>query len=58
MAGFRRLKRVCDEERFFITLDLDFADIRRYSRVLIQESLCSGHAAEVAPQSGRFLNES
>lgn len=23
-------KRVCDEGRFFITLDLDFADIRRY----------------------------
>ena len=23
-------KRVCDEERFFITLDVDFADIRRY----------------------------
>ena len=24
-------KRVCDEGRFFITLDLDFADIRRYN---------------------------
>ena len=23
-------KRVCDEGRFFITLDLDFADVRRY----------------------------
>jgi predicted nuclease of predicted toxin-antitoxin system len=24
-------KRVCDEGRFFITLDLDFADVRRYT---------------------------
>ena len=24
-------KRVCDEGRFFITLDVDFADIRRYN---------------------------
>jgi predicted nuclease of predicted toxin-antitoxin system len=23
-------KRVCDEGRFFVTLDLDFADVRRY----------------------------
>jgi len=25
-------KRVCAERRFFITLDLDFADVRRYKR--------------------------
>jgi predicted nuclease of predicted toxin-antitoxin system len=24
-------KRVCDEGRFFVTLDLDFADVRRHS---------------------------
>jgi len=24
-------KRVCDEGRFFITLDLDFADVRRFT---------------------------
>jgi predicted nuclease of predicted toxin-antitoxin system len=38
-------QRVCQEHRFFITLDLDFADIRRFPQEAILECFCSGRGA-------------
>jgi len=51
-------KRVSDEGRFFITLDLDFADIRRYKPGSHPGFYRCGRAAEVVPQFCRSWNES